>query len=201
VPNPFDGCLVSVPQFCFFGGDPEICLPLNLSGLIDSEVTFSAGIQVFYGIGSGVTNRWEIVIVPTLPFDLQIVDVAATVGDLFKNLLDGAIDTILSGAPDWAKDLLEAIVGSVADLITTVLGIPNDIVGWLMDMLTSLGVFNGLLSGLNGYLTNIIPPFEIDDPAQVLGQNGVLIPVMVPIEYIGVQINANEMVIEGDVGN
>jgi hypothetical protein len=28
-----------------------------------------------------------------------------------------------------------------------------------------------------------------------------LIPVMVPIEYIGVQINANEMVIEGDVGN
>jgi hypothetical protein len=70
-----------------------------------------------------------------------------------------------------------------------------------MDMLTSLGVFNGLLSGLNGYLTNIIPPFEIDDPAQVLGQNGVLIPVMVPIEYIGVQINANEMVIEGDVGN
>jgi hypothetical protein len=70
-----------------------------------------------------------------------------------------------------------------------------------MDMLTSLGVFDVLLSALNGYLTNIVPPIEIDDPVQVLPQDGPLIPVMVPIEYIGVQINANEMVIEGDVGN
>ena len=95
-------------------------------------------------------------IVPTLPFDLQIIDVADTVGDLFKNLLDGAIDALLGGAPDWAKDLLKAIVGSVDDLIRTILGIPDDISGWLMDLLTSLGVFNVLLAALNGYLTNII---------------------------------------------
>jgi hypothetical protein len=201
IPNPFDGCLVSIPKFCFFSGNPEICIPINLGGLITSEVTFSAGIQVFYGIGSGVTNRWQIVIVPTLPFDFQIIDVADTVGDLFKNLLDGAIDTLLGGAPDWAKDLLKAIVGSVDDLIRTVLDIPDDVTGWLMDMLTSLGVFDVLLSALNEYLTNIVPPIEIDDPVQVLPQDGQLIPVMVPIEYIGVQINANEMVIEGDVGN
>jgi hypothetical protein len=136
-----------------------------------------------------------------LPFDFQIIDVADTVGDLVKNLLDGAIDTLLGGAPDWAKDLLKAIVGSVDDLIRTVLDIPDDVTGWLMDMLTSLGVFDVLLSALNGYLTNIVPPIEIDDPVQVLPQDGPLIPVMVPIEYIGVQINANEMVIEGDVGN
>lgn len=51
IPNPFDGCLVSIPKFCFFSGNPEICIPIDLGGLITSEVTFSAGIQVFYGIG------------------------------------------------------------------------------------------------------------------------------------------------------
>lgn len=201
IPNPFDDCLVRAPRFCLFGGSPDFCIPINLSGLITSEISFTAGVQIFYGIGSGVPNRWQIVIVPTLPFDLDIIDIADTVGDLVENLIDAAIDTLLGGAPDWAKDLFKAILGPVDDIIRFVLDIPDDIGEWLLDVLTGLGIFDVLLDALNGFLTDLVPPLEIEDPYPVLPASGGLIPVKIPIEYLGVRINTNEMVIEGDIGN
>jgi hypothetical protein len=201
IPNPFDGCILSVPKICIFSDNPDFCIPINLGGFITSEVTFTAGIRVFYGIGSGVTNRWQIVIVPELPFDLQIIDVADTVGTIFKNLIDAAINGLLGGIPDWAKALLNAFFDSVDDIIRFVLDIPDDIAGWLMDVLTSLGVFDVLLAGVYDFLAKKLPAFEIDDPVKALDQSGPLIPVMIPIEFLGVQINSDEMIIEGDVGN
>lgn len=201
IPNPFDGCILSVPKICVFSDNPDFCLPINLGGLITSEVTFAAGVRVFYGIGSGVTNRWQIVIVPEMPIDLQIIDIADTAGDLFKNLFDAAIDGLLGGIPDWAKDLLKGIFGSIDDMIRFVLDIPDDIAGWLLDALTSLGVFDVLLGGVYDFLASKLPALEIDDPFKALDQSGPLIPVMVPIEFIGININQNEMVIQGDVGN
>ena len=112
------------------------------------------GVRVFYGIGLGVTNRWQIVIVPEMPIDLQIIDIADSAGDLFKNLFDAAIDGLLGGIPDWAKDLLKGIFGSIDDMIRYVLDIPDDIAGWLLDVLTSLGVFDVLLSGVYDFLAN-----------------------------------------------
>ncbi len=201
IPNPFDGCILSVPKICVFSGSPDFCLPIDLSGLITSEITFTAGVRVFYGIGSGVTNRWQIVIVPEMPIDLQIIDIADTVGDIFKNLFDAAIDELLGGLPDWAKALLKGVFGSIDDMIRFVLDIPDDIGGWLLDILTSLGVFDVLLAGVYAFLANNLPALEIDDPFPALDKSGQLIPVMVPIEFIGITINSNEMTIQGDVGN
>jgi hypothetical protein len=201
IPNPFDGCILSVPKICVFSDNPDFCLPIDLSGLIASEITFAAGVRVFYGIGSGVTNRWQIVIVPEMPIDLQIIDIADTVGDLFKNLFDAAIDGLLGGLPDWAKDLLKLGFGTIDDMIRFILDIPDDIGQWLLDVLTSLGVFDVLLAGVYNYLANNLPALEIDDPFEALGKSGQLIPVMVPIDFIGIKINSNEMTIEGDVGN
>jgi len=201
IPDPFDGCILSVPEFCFFSGNPDFCIPLSLSGLITSEITFTAGIQVFYGTGSGVPNRWQIVIVPTLPFDLDFIDVADTVGDLVENLVDAAIDGLFGGAPDWAKDLLRAILGPLDDFVRFVLDIPDDIGEWVLNGLTDLGIFDVLLTALNGFLTNIVPPLEIEDPRLILEAEGSLIPVKLPIEFIGIRIDDNEMVIQGDVGN
>lgn len=201
LPNPLDGCIIPIPEFCFFSGSPDFCIPLNLSGLITSEITFTAGIQVFYGTGSGVPNRWQIVIVPTLPFDLDIIDIADTVGDLVENLVDAAIDGLFGGAPDWAKDLLRAILGPLDDFVRFVLDIPDDIGEWILDGLTDLGIFDVLLTALNGFLTNIVPPLEIEDPFPILPAEGSLIPVKLPIEFIGVSVDDNEMTIQGDVGN
>ena len=201
IPNPFDGCLVRAPTFCLFGGSPDFCIPLNLSGLLTSEITFTAGIQVFYGVGSGVPNRWQIVIVPTLPFDLDIIDIADTVGDLVENLIDAAIDTLLGGFPNWVKDLFKAVLGPIDDILRVVLDIPDDVGEWLLDFLSGLGIFDLLLGALNGFLTGLIPPLEVEDPYPVLPASGGLIPVKIPIEYLGVRIDSDEMVIEGDIGN
>lgn len=201
IPIPFDGCLLDVPSYCFFSGNPDLCIPLNLSGLLTSEISFTAGIQVFYATSPGLPNRWQIVIVPTLPFDIDIIDIADTVGDLVENLVDSAIDVLLAGFPDWAKDVFKFLFGPIDDFIRVVLDIPDDVGEWILDALTDLGVFNGLIDALNGFLTTIVPPLEIEDPFPILPAQGSLIPVKLPIEFIGVRINTNEMVIEGDIGN
>lgn len=201
IPIPFDGCLLDVPSYCFFSANPDFCIPINLSGLLTSEISFTAGIQVFYGTGPGLPNRWQIVIVPTLPFDLDIIDIADTVGDLVENAVNAAIDVLLAGFPDWAKDVFKFLLGPLDDFIRFTLDIPDDIGEWLLDGLTSLGVFNVLLDALNGFLTTLVPPLEIEDPLPILPAENGLIPVKLPIEFIGVQITGDEMIIEGDIGN
>jgi len=203
---PLVGCgkCVTLPSFCFFEDRPDITIPIDLSGLITSEVSFSARLETFYGVGSGVPNRWQIVAVPTLPLDLDIIDIADTVGDLFKNLVQDAIDDLLksAGAPDWAIDLINGILGGIDNIIQVILDIPDDIGEWLIDMISQIGIFKSLLNDLYDYIAVKIPAaLEIEDPFQVLEKDGILIPVKIPIEFIGVNVNSHEIVIEGDVGN
>lgn len=203
---PVFGCgeCVTLPSYCFFSADPDISIPIDLSGLITSEVSITAGIESFYGVGSGTPNRWQIVVVPTLPFDLDIIDIADTVGDLFENLVQGAIDDLLNslGAPGWVIDLVDAWLGGIENILRVILDIPDDIGEWLLTMITEIGIFDSLLSDLYDYVAIQMPPvFEIEDPFTVLEQQGILIPVKIPIEFIGIGINSHEMVIDGDIGD
>jgi len=204
---PITGCAacVTTPSYCFFSANPDISIPIDLGGLIDSKIAvFTAQVEPFYGVGSGTYNRWQIVVVPELPIYLEVIDIADTVADLFKNLVQGAIDDLLSslGAPGWAIDLINGILGGIDNIIRVILGIPDDIGEWLIDMITQIGIFDSLLSDFYNYLALQLPAvFEIEDPYPVLPQEGILIPVAIPIEFIGVGINSHEMVIEGDVGD
>jgi hypothetical protein len=203
---PIVGCgdCVTLPSYCFFSDNPDITIPIDLSGLITSEVTVSGRVRSFYGVGSGTYNRWQIVVVPTLPLDLDIIDIADTVGDLFKNLVQGAIDNLLNslGAPGWAISLIDGILGGIDNIIRVILDIPDDIGEWLIDMISQIGIFRALLNALYDYIALQIPAaFEIEDPKTVMDKDGALIPVKVPIEFIGVSVDSHEMVIQGDVGN
>lgn len=203
---PLGDCLscVTLPSFCFFSESPDISIPIDLSGLITSEVSFGARLRSYYGVGTGVPNRWQIVVVPTLPFDLDIIDIADTVADLFRVFVQGAIDDLLYslGAPDWAIDLIDAILGGIENILRNILDIPDDIGEWFIDFVSSIGIFSSLLDDLYEYIGTMIPPvLEIQDPCPVLPQQGILIPVKIPIEYIGIDVNSHEMVIKGDVGN
>ncbi|MBX9699831.1 MAG: hypothetical protein K2X74_10350, partial [Acetobacteraceae bacterium] len=40
IPTPF-GCALRAPRICVFSADPDIALPINLSGLIQSEISGS----------------------------------------------------------------------------------------------------------------------------------------------------------------
>jgi hypothetical protein len=204
-PPPLDqirGCAVTAPTLCFFSASPDFCIPVDLGGLITSEITLTASPEVFYGVGSGVPNKWQIVLVPQLPIDIDIIDIADTVGDLVQNLIDLAIDNILSGAPDWAKDLLRAILGPIDDIIRIVLDIPDDIGEWLLDIISNLGIFQSLLDALYNWLAFQLPAaLEIEDPYEVLPAKDGLVPVKIPLEFLGIRVNSSEMVIEGDIGN
>ena len=203
---PIVGCgdCVTLPGYCFFSDNPDISIPIDLGGLITSEVSVSARVKSFYGVGSGTYNRWQIVVVPTLPMDLDIIDIADTVGDLFKNLVQGAIDNLLNslGAPSWAIAIIDGILGGIDNIIRVILDIPDDIGEWLIDMISQIGIFSSLLNDLYDYIALQIPAaFEIEDPKTVMEQDGTLIPIKIPIEFIGVSVDSHEMVIQGDVGN
>ena len=213
IPNPFGGCLVRAPSLDLFDGSPDISIPLDLSGVITSEITFSAIPKVFYGVGSGgLSNRWQITMVPTLPIDLDIIDIADTVGDLFHNLIVDAIDNLLAslGLPGWAIDFIDFVLGGIEGIIRTVLDIPDDVGEFILDLIGNLGIFQALIDAISQYIA--ITLFELEDPVEVLPANPVptpanpvapLIPVKIPIEFLGIRVNTggNELIVEGDVGN
>jgi hypothetical protein len=63
----------------------------------------------------------------------------------------------------------------------------------------NLGIFEALIDALSQYIA--ISLFELEDPYPILPADGPLIPVKLPIEFLGITVNTNEMVVEGDVGN
>jgi hypothetical protein len=199
IPIPFDGCLVDVPSECLFGGNPDFSVSIDLGGFIDSKITFTGIPRVFYGVGSGVPNQWQIAVEPDLPILLDVVDIADTAGDLFNTLVTNAIDSVISGLPNWAQDLINAVLGGIDDIIRTVLGIPDVVVEWLAEAIASLGIFQDLINALAQYISFTL--FAIDDPFTILPSQNSLIPVQIPIQYIGITVNTSELVLQGDIGD
>ncbi|NOJ30067.1 MAG: hypothetical protein DA328_07865 [Nitrososphaeraceae archaeon] len=213
IPDLSGGCLVRAPSIDLFEGNPDVSIPINLSNLLTSEITFSAIPKVFYGVGSGgLSNRWQVTLVPTLPIDLDIIDIADTIGDLFHNLLVNTIDDLLQslGLPGWAIDFIDTVLGGIEDIIETVLDIPDDIGEFLLDLIGNMGIFQSLVDSISQYIA--ITLFELEDPLEILAANPIptlsnpvapLIPVKIPIEFLGIRVNSNgnEMILEGDVGN
>ncbi|HEX6561365.1 MAG TPA: hypothetical protein VF016_04995, partial [Nitrososphaera sp.] len=189
IPNPFGGCLVRAPSLDLFDGSPDISIPLDLSGVITSEITFSAIPKVFYGVGSGgLSNRWQITMVPTLPIDLDIIDIADTVGDLFHNLIVDAIDNLLAslGLPGWAIDFIDFVLGGIEGIIRTVLDIPDDVGEFILDLIGNLGIFQALIDAISQYIAIML--FELEDPVEVLPANPVPTPANPVAPLIPVKI-------------
>jgi hypothetical protein len=203
---PIVGCkkCVTLPSYSFFSDSPDITVPVDLSGLITSELVFNARLETFYGIGSGTPNRWQIAFVPTLPSDLYITNIADSVGDLFKSRVKRAIDDLLSSskAPESAIKRISEILGGIDNIIRNIINIPDDIGKWFIDMIQHIGIVRSLLNDLYDYLTfKVLAAFEIEDPFQVLKPDSIMIPVKIPIEFIRVSVNSHEITIEGDVGD
>jgi hypothetical protein len=199
IPDPFGGCAVEVPSLCIFSTPPELSVSLDVGGFLDSKVTFTGIPRVYYGVGSGTYNRWQIAVEPTLPIYLEIVDIADTAGDLFQSLIVDAIDNLISGLPGWAQDLINDVLGGVEDIIRDVLGIPDDIGEWIVDMISDLHIFQELVDALSKYISLTV--FEVPDPYTVLPAENGLIPVELPIQYIGINVSTSEMEIGGDIGD
>ena len=205
VPNPFGGCLIRAPSIDIFEAKPDISLPIDLGGLITSEITLSAIPKIFYGVGSGVSNRWQFTLVPTLPIDLDIIDIADSIGDLFHNLIVNAIVSLLSslGLPDWAISFIDSVLGGIEGIIRNILDIDDDLGEFVMSLISNADIFQDLIDRLAQFIALTI--LELKDPLEVLeGDSAIpLIPVKLPIEFLDVRINnnGNELILEGDIGN
>lgn len=177
IPDLTGGCLVRAPSIDLFDGSPDVSIPINLNNLLTSEITFSAIPKVFYGVGSGgLSNKWQVTLVPTLPIDLDIIDIADTVGDLFHNLLVNAIDNLLQslGLPGWAIDFIDTVLGGIEEIIETVLDIPDDIGEFILDLIGNLGIFQSLIDTISPYIA--ITLFELEDPMEILPANPIPTP-------------------------
>jgi hypothetical protein len=214
IPNPFGGCLVRAPEICVFGGDPDISFCLDIGGYITSEITITvrpltkyaidpartAGMNDWDALDAGIPNKWQILIDP-LTIDFDFIDFADTIGDLLEDALEAAIDVLLGPLPGWAKDLILAILGPVIDAVTALIDLGDDIDEWLTDLLgVSFGLFDLILNAIADFFAAGKPLKEFDDPVQIMPPSGPLIPVLIPIEFLGVRINTDEMIVEADIG-
>ncbi len=216
IPIPFDGCLVEAPKICIFSDNPDISIPLDLNGLVTSEISVTARPILKYKIDSSrtpsmsdleakdknISNKWQVFIDP-VTVDVDPFDVADIVGDLLEDALENAIEGLLGPLPSWAKDLILAILGPIIDLVRDILDLPDDIAEWISDLLgVSLGLLNIITNFVADYFANKFPLYELEDPYPILDADFSvpLIPVLIPVRDLEVLVNTNEMILQANVG-
>jgi hypothetical protein len=212
IPTPF-GCALRVPEICVFSANPDINITLDLSGIVTSELSMIAGPVTGYFVDparppgmspvqaqlANLANMWQIFLDPQT-VDVDIFDIADIVGDLLEDAITAAINALLPG-PQWLKDLILAILGPIIDLIRAILDLPDDIAEWFSDLLNvSFGVLNLIVTAVADFFAAQNPLYEFEDPFPLLPAAPGLIPVKIPITDFTVKVNADEMVMEANVG-
>lgn len=222
IPNPFGGCILRAPRVCVFSADPDINIPLPLGNLIRSEISVTGSLLTKYAVNPNrptgmndwdaqdanpsLANHWQLFVDPQF-VDIDVFDVADIVGDLLENAVNAAIDNLLGFLPGSVRGLIRAILGPVIDLIRGILDIADDIQEWISDLLNvSFGIMDLIVQFVADYFANKHPLHQIEDPYPILGAapnpntGSPLVPVKIPIRDLKVSNNAQEMVLEGNVG-
>lgn len=205
IPNPFGGCWVRAPQICLFTANPDISIPLNLNGLITSEVSggfypeikyfdepANNGMNSYQAYNANLMDKWQIFLKARW-IDLDIIDIADSVGNLLDSIIDNFINGIFGGLPGWAKDILSWLLHGISDIIRGILDIGDDISEWISDLLgVSFGLFDFLLQAIGNYISSSHPLYQISNPYPIIAGNN---PVLIPIENIATDITNDEFVI------
>jgi hypothetical protein len=196
------GWEVCLPEYCVFDGNPDISFTLDLAGIFITEVSLIASLKVYYGLDA--PNRWQVFLDPVLPIDVDIVDIEPTIINLWENAVEDAMEALLSslGLPGWAVNLILDHVGDAVEFIAGLLDIPDDVGEWLSEEILgfNLNLFNLIAAAIVDYFADDQPLFELEDPFEILPASGTLNPVKIPIEFLGIDVDDNEMTVIGDVG-
>lgn len=210
VPDPWNGCLVGIPDIPIGG---SICIPLDLSGLVSEISKVRAHLETKYfvdparapGISdleaefAGTPNKWQIFIAPDF-VSVDPIDVPATIGNLFENLIEQAIEDLLpSWLPGWAKDILMAFLQPVVEIVKAVLDVFDSVEDFLQDLIgEKFDLLGQIETAVAAYFASQYP-IEFEDPYPILS-DGPLIPVKIPLRDLKVDVNSKEMIITGDIG-
>jgi hypothetical protein len=214
IPTPF-GCAVRLPRFCLFSSDPDISITLPLGGIVTSEVSATGSLAVKYAVNSArpagmndwdaqdavpsLANQWQVFLDPQF-VDVDVFDIADIVGDLLDTAFNTAIDGLLGWLPGWARTLIRRIIGPIVDLVREILDIGDDIQEWISDL---LNVSFGLVDLLAEFLAEHFAAesiLQIEDPYPILRAQPPLVAVNIPIRNLAVHNDADEMILEANVG-
>ena len=150
IPMPWPIPDICLPKICIFSGDPDISISPDFAAFVAQEISFTGGVDIRYYDASlppppwydpcallmsvltstGIieplpaNNQWQIFIDPQT-MDIDLFDFADIVGDLIEDALTAAVTALIPGG--WVRDAIIAIIGGIADLIRTILDIPDDI--------------------------------------------------------------------------
>ena len=211
IPDPWNGCLVGIPDI-HIGG--PICVPLDLSGLVSEISKVRAHHKAKYYVDpgrlpgwtdlqaefAGKPNKWRIFIDPDF-VSVDPIDVPATIGNLFENAIEQAIEDLLPGwLPGFVKDLLMALLQPVVDIVKAVLNVFDSVEDFLQDLIgEQLDLLGQIETAVADYFANKYPIWEFEDPYPIL-TDGPLIPVKIPLRNLKADVNSKEMIVTGDIG-
>jgi hypothetical protein len=213
IPDPFDGCWVSLPQICIGG---PICLPLDLSGLVSEVEDLKSNLVAKYFVDPtrppGVSdltaeflnksNQWQVFLTPVF-VDVLPIDVPATIENILENLFKQAIQNLFSWVPGWAWSLIWAVLGPLLDLLKSILGITEDIQNWVEDLINKIFNLVAVIeTAIAQYFASQNSLFQFEDPYPILdgASSHSPIPVKIPIRNLAAHVNAQEMVVTADIG-
>ena len=211
---------ILLPGAGLFSGSPTVTFTVHLAALVKHELSL-IGSPLIQHFEPGVTPigkhcqdlhtalkiddtkpQWRVFCDPqTIDFDL--FDFADTAGDLFEQAFTVALDATLPHG--LLHDLILAGIGSVADLLRTLLDIPDDISEWLSDLFNvSLGVFNLILQFVADFFGKCLSFYQLDDPFPMFPktkEETVELPaVTIPIQNLTATVNDVELVVTADIG-
>jgi hypothetical protein len=214
----FGHCIIRAPRICIFSANPDISIPLNIGGILTSEISGAfrlktryytsparaAGMRYLTAEDNHVPNKWQFLLEP-IWLDIDPIDVADTVGNLLNVLISNAINGLLGWLPGWARSALSWLLGGIADFIRLLLDIPDDIDEWLSNLLgTSIGLLDWVLTKIAAFFADMFPIFQIEDPLPVLPYDYTAvpptIPVKIPLLNMAALVNDTEMILTADVG-
>jgi hypothetical protein len=211
IPDPWNGCLVGIPDI-HIGG--PICIPLNLSGIVSEISKVRAHLAPVYFVDpgrlpgwsdlqaefAGKPNKWRIFLVPDF-VSVDPIDIPASIGNLFENLVQQAIEDLLPGSlPGFVKDILMAFLQPVVDIVQAIMGVFDSVEDFIQDLLGEKLDFLGLIeTAVADYFANQYPIYQFEDPYPIL-TDGPLIPVKIPLRNLAATVNSKEMIVMGDIG-
>ena len=210
---PFVGCVIRIPSITLFSADPDITIPLDLSGLIQSEISgafnivtkyfddpANAALSVHEAHLSNIPDKWQFYLDP-IWMDIDLINFGDTVGNILDAAIDNAINTLLAPLPGIIKDVFSWFLGGLVDVIRDILDIGDDIDEWLSDLFgVSFGLFDFVLTAIADYFASKYPIFEFENPFPIMESSGGLIPVLLDIQNISTDITDDEFVISADIG-
>jgi hypothetical protein len=187
IPKPFGGCLLRLPKKTFFEDDPDISTSINLGGLRhEVSASFSAKTQ-------RIKDAHALYFNPEMPIDVDVLDISDMVGDLLDRLVDRLVHDVLGFLPEWARDIVSAILGGIARLIRSILDFGDDLAEWISQKIgISLGLFNTVISLIIEFFFKPEPVFELADPYEVLAEEQGLPAVKLAIQGLDAVFNASE---------